>query len=191
MTPRFRRRLPRIWARRPATTMWVLLAALLCGSLTAASCSYALVGTGAFLPEYIRIVAIPTFANRTPRFEVEVLITDAVTREFVSRGNFSVVPEQQGADAVLSGTITNFTITPIGLNPNEEANNYLVQITAQVTFRDLVQNRILFTNDAFLFRSQFELEVDPSEFFDVTNVAIGEIAIEFARSVVSQILEGF
>ncbi len=191
MTPRFRRRLQRIWARRPRKALCVPLAVLLAGSLTTASCAYTLVGTGSFLPDYVRIVAIPTFVNRTRRFEVEILITDAVTREFVSRGNFSVVAEQQGADAVLSGTITNFTVTPIGLNPEEEANNYLVQITAQVTFRDLVQNSVLFTNDAFLFRSQFELEQDPNEFFDVTNIAINEIAVEFARSVVSQILEGF
>ena len=191
MTPRFPRGLQRIWARRPRKALCVPLAVLLAGSLTTASCAYTLVGTGSFLPDYIRIVAIPTFVNRTRRFEVEILITDAVTREFVSRGNFSVVAEQQGADAVLSGTITNFTVTPIGLNPEEEASNYLVQITAQVTFRDLVQNQVMFTNDAFLFRSQFELEPNPGEFFDVTTIAIDEIAIEFARSVVSQILEGF
>ena len=191
MTPRFRRRLQRSWARRPRKALCVPLAVLLASSLTTASCAYTLVGTGSFLPDYIRIVAIPTFVNRTRRFEVEILITDAVTREFVSRGNFSVVADQPGADAVLSGTITNFTVTPIGLNPNEEASNYLVQITAQVTFRDLVQNQVMFTNDAFLFRSQFELEADPNEFFDVTTIAIDEIAIEFARSVVSQILEGF
>ncbi len=186
-----RRRFRRIWARRPGTAVGVLLAALFAASLTTASCAYTLVGTGSFIPEYIQVVAIPTFVNRTRRFEVEILITDAVTREFVARGDFAVVADQQAADAVLSGTITNFTVTPIGLNPNEEASNYLVQITAQVTFRDLVQNRILFTNDTFLFRSQFELEQNPNEFFDVTNVAIAEIAIEFARSVISQILEGF
>jgi hypothetical protein len=154
-------------------------------------CGYALVGTGAFLPEYIRTVSIPTFVNNTPRFEVEVRITDAVTREFVSRGNFTVIAEQQGADAELTGTITEFVVTPIGLGDQEQATNYLVQIRAQVNFRDLVQNRILFSNNAFMFRQQFELESNPNEFFDVSNVAVDEIAIEFARSVVASILEGF
>jgi hypothetical protein len=155
------------------------------------SCGYSLVGTGAFLPEYIQTVAIPTFANNTSRFEVEVRITDAVTREFASRGNFSVVAEQQGADAVLEGTILAFTMTPIGLAEDEEATNYLVRITAQVNFRDLVQNRIIYSNNAFDFRQQFELEQNPNEFFDVSNVAVDEIAVEFARTVVASILEGF
>jgi hypothetical protein len=155
-------------------------------------CGYSLVGTGSFLPEYIRVVSIPTFVNNTPRFEVEVRITDAVTREFVSRGNFSVVAEQQGADAELTGTITEFVVTPIGLGAEQQqATNYLVQIRAQVNFRDLVQNRILFSNNAFLFRQQFELEENPNEFFDVSNVAVDLIATEFARSVVSSILKGF
>ncbi len=155
------------------------------------ACGYSLVGTGSFLPEYIRTVSIPTFENNTSRFEVEVRITDAVTREFVSRGNFSVVADQEGADAELTGTITEFLVTPIGLGDQEQATNYLVQIRAQVNFRDLVQNRILFSNNSFLFRQQFEIEADPNQFFDVSNVAVDEIALEFARTVVASILEGF
>lgn len=158
--------------------------------LTASGCGYSLVGTGSFLPEYIQTVAIPTFGNNTPRFEVEVRITDAVTREFVSRGNFSVVADQEGADALLEGTITAFSLTPIGLS-QEQATNYLVTIQAQVNFRDLVQNRIIYSNNSFQFRQQFELEQDPNTFFDVSNVAVDEIAVEFARSVVASILEGF
>lgn len=159
-------------------------------ALTGTSCGYSLVGTGSFLPEYIQTVAIPTFNNTTSRFEVEVRITDAVTREFVSRGNFTMVAEETNADAVLTGTITEFVVTPIGL-AEEEATTFLVQIRAQVTFRDLVQNRVVYANNSFLFRQQFEIADNPTAFFDVSNVAVDEIAEEFARTVVSSILEGF
>lgn len=169
-----------------------LLALLVPVLLAVQSCGYALVGTGSFLPEYIRTVAIPTFENNTARFEVEVRITDAVTSEFISRGDFNVVADAQGADAALTGTITSFLVTPIGLGAGgQEATNYLVLIRAQVNFRDLVQNRVLYSNNSFLFRQQFEIEADPTAFFDVTNVAVDEIAREFARSVVASILEGF
>ena len=169
----------------------VALTAAAAIALASAACGYALVGTGSFLPQYIRTVAIPTFANNTPRFEVEIRVTDAVTREMVSRGNFSVVAEEEGADAVLLGTILDFTVTPVGLGADEQANNYMVTIRAQVNFRDLVENRVLFSNNSFLFRDQFELEQSPGDFLDVTNVAIDDIAEQFARSVVSSILEGF
>jgi hypothetical protein len=167
------------------------LATVVAIGLAAAGCGYSLLGTGSFLPQYIRTVAIPTFANNTSRFEVEIRMTDAVTREMVSRGCFSVVAEQEGADAVLLGTILDFTVTPVGLGADEQANNYMVTIRAQVNFRDLVENRVLFSNNSFLFRDQFELEQSPGDFLDVTNVAIDDIAEQFARSVVSSILEGF
>jgi len=159
--------------------------------LMCSACGYSLVGTGSFLPEYIQTVAIPTFGNQTSRFEVEVRITDAVTREFVSRGNFSVVADSADADAELVGTITAFSMSPIGLNQQEQASNYLVTIFAQVNFRDLVQNTIIYSNNSYRFQQQFELDQDPNTFFDVSNVAVDEIATQFAQSVVASILEGF
>lgn len=176
---------------RPGRSRVVARACVLVLTLASAACGYSLVGTGSFLPEYIETVAIPTFGNQTSRFEVEVRITDAVTREFVSRGDFSVVADSSEADAVLEGTITSFNLTPIGLNQQEQATNYRVTISAQVNFRDLVQNRIIYSNNSFRFNGQLELEQDPNTFFEVGNVAVDEIAVEFARTVVASILEGF
>ncbi|MFQ5742850.1 MAG: LPS assembly lipoprotein LptE [Acidobacteriota bacterium] len=143
------------------------------------------------MPEYIHTVAIPTLVNKTSRFEVEIRLTDAVTREFVSRGNFRVAGDEEGADAVLRGEITGFDVRPVGLGAREQAQNYQVTVRASVTFIDQVQNKVLFTNSSFLFRDEYELERDPGQFFDVEILAIDAIATEFARSVVSSILEGF
>jgi len=158
---------------------------------TVTSCGYSLVGRGAFLPEYIQTVAIPTFVNRTSQFEVEIRLTDAVATEFISRGNFRVIGEAQDADAVLLGEITSFRAYPVQLDVKDQARQYQITITARVTFTDLVQNTILFANNAYLFRGEFILQEDPGRFFDVRNIAIDEIAQEFARSVVASILEGF
>jgi len=160
-------------------------------SLAPVSCGYTLVGRGAFLPEYIRTVAIPTFANETPRFEVEIRLTDAVSREFVSRGNFRLVADPTEADAVLEGTIIRFSTRPVGLGAGEQARNYQVLITTSIVFRDLVENEIVFSNNALLFRDEYELEQDPGALIDFEILAVEAIADEFARSVVSSILEGF
>jgi hypothetical protein len=165
--------------------------ALLLGLLSLQSCGYTLVGQGAFLPDYIRVVAIPTFVNQTQRFELEVRITDAVTREFVSRGNYRVVGDQSGADAVLSGAIRAFTVRPIGLDNRETADTWQVTIQAQVTFTDLVANKVLFTQSNFTFQDQFEFPATSVGQVDIEVGSIDEIAQEFARSVVSSILEGF
>ena len=154
-------------------------------------CGYTLVGRGAFLPEYVQIVAIPTFTNNTPRFELEVRVTDAVTREFVSRGDYRIVGEETGADAVLRGEILAFEVRPVGLNQAQSADTWQVTIRARVTFTDLVQNKILFTNSSFLFQEVFQFPDNVVSIVDIEVGSIDEISLEFARAVVSSILEGF
>jgi hypothetical protein len=163
---------------------------LLC--LTAiGSCGYSLVGQGAFLPDYVRVVAIPTFVNNTQRFELEVRVTDAVTREFVSRGSYRVVGDQAGADAVLQGEILAFDVRPIGLDQLEAANTWQVTIRARVTFTDLVANKVLFTASNFTYQEQFDFPATSVGSIDIEVGSIDEISQEFARAVVASILEGF
>jgi hypothetical protein len=155
------------------------------------ACGYSLVGQGAFLPDYIRVVAIPTFVNNTQRFELEVRVTDAVTREFVSRGSYRVVGDQGSADAVLLGEILAFDVNPIGLDREETADTWQVTIRARVTFTDLVANKVLFTNSNFTYQEQFEFPATSAGQIDIEVGSIDEIAREFARAVVASILEGF
>lgn len=169
----------------------VRVLALLAGLLVLESCGYTLVGQGAFLPDYIRVVAIPTFVNNTRRFELEVRVTDAVTREFVSRGNYRVVGDQSSADAVLLGEILAFEVRPIGLDRQETADTWQVTIRARVTFTDLVANKVLFSNSNFTYQDQFEFPATSVGEIDIEVGSIDEISQEFARAVVSSILEGF
>lgn len=174
--------------RRLRAVAAVLVAALL---VSLSACGYTLVGRGAFLPDYIRVVAVPTFVNLTPRYELEVRVTNAVTRELVSRGNYRVVGQQQGADAVMLGEIQSFQVAPIGLDRSEAANTWQVTIRARVTFTDLVANKVLFSNSSFTFQNQFEFPTSSLGRVDIEVGSIDLIAEEFARAVVSSILEGF
>jgi len=173
------------WRSRSGVTLLLLCLMAL------ESCGYSLVGQGAFLPEYVRVVAIPTFVNNTRRFELEVRVTDAVTREFVSRGNYRVVGDQTGADAVLLGEIQAFVVQPIGLDAQETAETWQVTIRARVTFTDLVANKVLFAASNFTYQEQFAFPSTGAGQIDIEVGSIDEIAREFARAVVASILEGF
>lgn len=175
-----------------ARTGWRIRLIFVLASLIAVeSCGYSLVGQGAFLPDYVRVVAIPTFVNNTRRFELEVRVTDAVTREFVSRGNYRVVGDPGGADAVLLGEILAFEVRPIGLDQQETADTWQITIRARVTFTDLVANKVLFTNSNFTYQNQFEFPETGAGQIDLAVDSIDEISREFARAVVASILEGF
>src|SRR6187431_321351 len=68
--------------------------------------------TSSGLPKHIKKVAVPAFQAeaRGLRYRVDSRFTEAVTREIIRRGNGLIVQSSRdGADAVLEGTIRDFT----------------------------------------------------------------------------------
>jgi hypothetical protein len=170
----------------------VLLAALL-----SAGCGYALAGRGSFLPDYIRVVGIPQFENRSTFFQVEQVLTDKVRSEFIGRGKYQVVSETAGSDAVLSGEILAISAQPVGFNEQQLASRYLFTWTMKVAFTDARTNEVLWSNDALTFREEYDLStrsntaIEGAAFLDQERSSVERIATDVARSVVTSILEAF
>ncbi len=66
-----------------------LLSALL---ITLTGCGYSLAGKGNFLPDYIAVVAIPTFENRSDQISIEEVVTFKVVDEYNARGSYKIQP---------------------------------------------------------------------------------------------------
>jgi curli biogenesis system outer membrane secretion channel CsgG len=77
-------------------------------------CGYSLAGRGSFLPDYIRVVGIPALVNNSTFFQVEQILTEKIRTEFIGRGRYNVVPNIEGADAVVTGAVTSITVQPVG-----------------------------------------------------------------------------
>jgi hypothetical protein len=160
-------------------------------------CGYSLAGRGAFLPDYIRTIAVPQFTNGTNVFDVERRVTERVQAELIGRGRYKVEPVQRaGADAVLTGTISSITVVAVAFNQQQQASRYLLTLTAQIELKDLKTEKVLWSNAALQFREEFEpttgtVVADAADFFGQDTNALERIATEFARSVVSALLEAF
>src|SRR5918996_4534156 len=89
-----------------------VLACIAAAAVASSGCGYALAGRGNFLPAYIRTIGIPSFENHTSFFQMAQLVTDKVRTEFIGRGNYKILPELLGADAVLVGAVTDVRIVP-------------------------------------------------------------------------------
>ncbi len=163
-----------------------VLFALLC-----VSCGYHLAGTGSGLPEHIKTIGLPIFVNNTQGYQVEQKITAGIQNVLLQRGKYNVVPESQGVDALLKGTILSVSLYPASFSTEGRASEYNVVITAKVTFTDMLDKKILFQNPSFIFRGQYQIDQSEVLFFDRQSEAIDQIAKDFAESVVSAILEGF
>ncbi|MCX6542808.1 MAG: LPS assembly lipoprotein LptE [Acidobacteria bacterium] len=161
-----------------------------------AACGYTLAGRGSFLPAYIKTVGIPEFTNATPYFEVEQLFTDKIRSELIGRGKYQVLPQRTGVDALLRGSIASMTITPANFNQQQQATRFVITITTSIELVDLKTNKNLWENPSMVFREEYDLPADQqagdaAAFFGQSSNALQRVATDFARTVISSILEAF
>lgn len=172
-----------------------ILAALLT-LVPLSGCGYSLAGRGSFLPAYIRNIGVPPFTNSTSVFDVDRRVTEHVRAELTGRGKYKVFPTEAGNDAVLTGEISSIAVAPVSFNQQQQASRYALIMSARVEFKDLKTGKVLWSNPALQFREEFEPSTgtsvsDASAFFGQDKDALDRMATEFARSVVSALLEAF
>lgn len=174
--------------------IWV--AVLILAVAAQSGCGYSLAGRGSFLPAYIKRIGIPLFANGTTVFNLDQKVTDMVRSEFIGRGKWTIVPDQAGVDAVVTGTITGVTLTPVAFNTSQQATRYALAMTGSVEFKDLQANKVLWTNPSMSYRQEFDVPassntLDTQTYFGQDANALDRLSQEFSRSLVSAILEAF
>ena len=144
------------------------------------------------LPTHIKTVAVPAFQNLALRYRVESRFTDAVIRELIKRGRkLRVQGEREGADAVIEGVIKSFGFSGVLLDEKGRGRVFEVEIQAAVTVRDQINNKILYDNQNYVFRGEFEFANDPRTYFNEEDPAVQRMARAFAESVVSVLTNGF
>ena len=138
------------------------------------------------LPTRIRTVAVPAFQNQALRYKIEHRFTEAVINEVVRRGRgLRVQGEREGADAVIDGIIKSFSFSGVLLDERGRARIFEVTITAAVTVRDQIENRVIYDNQNYVFRGEYEFADDPRNFFNEEDPAVHRMARNFAESIVS------
>lgn len=159
--------------------------------LACVGCGYGLVGRTSNLPEDVRSIFVQTLENKTTRAQVDQILTVAITNEFVTRQRFNVVADFASADAILSGTVTNFRVRPVTFTADGRAREYEITITAQMQFKRNGEDVVIWENPAYLFRESYELELNAVSFLDAEDQALEDVAQRFAETMVIDLLEGF
>ena len=138
------------------------------------------------LPARIKTVAVPAFQNNALRYKIGSRFADAVINELIHRGRgLRVQGDREGADAVIEGIIKSFTYSGVLLDDKGRARIFEVTVEAAVTVRDQTENRVLYDNQNFVFRGEYEFANDPRNFFNEEDPAVQRMARNFAESIVS------
>jgi hypothetical protein len=177
-------------ARRAAWWLLLLVVAAVHGG-----CGYSLAGRGSFLPAYIKRIGVPQFTNNTAVFELDRQVTERVRTEFIGRGKWTIVPDATGVDGLVTGVISSVTLTPVAFNNAQQATRYALTLSASVEFKDMRANKVIWSNPSMQYREEFALDptsaVDTATFLGQDVNARERMANEFARALVSAILEAF
>ena len=170
----------------------VLVASLLAG------CGYSLVGRATNIPEDIEAVFVEPLENKTPRQQVEQILTQAILDELVTRRAFEIVNSEAEADAVLRGSADAVTVRPVSFDQQGLATDFEISIRADMRFERVLapgqlEPEVIWKSAHYLFRQDYSVESGSIEdaFQERENEAIEETAESFARTFVTDLLSGF
>lgn len=167
-----------------------IAALIFCGA--GLGCGYHTAGHVAQLPANVRTIAVPAFKNQTLTYRIEQTLTASVMREFTTRTRYHVISDPgEDADAVLRGTVLSTVASPLTYDTaSGRVASVLVVVSLKVVLTDR-NGKVLYQNPAYLFREQYEVSQDLASFFEEDSPAFRRLSQDFARTLVSNILEGF
>lgn len=157
-----------------------------------AGCGYHQAGSATHIPAGTHTLAVPIFATKAQAFHTEMLFTESVVRELNTRTKYRIInTDSQDADVTLRGTILAQTVAPLTYDATSgQTSSYVVNITAKVVLT-AHDGHVLYQNDSITFREQYQSTQDLSGFIQEDSPAVARIARDFARGVVSDMLESF
>jgi len=160
--------------------------------LPPAGCGYHVAGRGSRLPGNLKTIAVPALENRTSRYRIEQRLTEALVHELLSRTTYHVVADPAAADAVLRGQVVGLESSPLVFDTaTGRATTFVVTVHLAVRLEERETKKLLYRNDNFIFREQYEVSTDIPSFFDELNPALDRLARDFAGRLVAALLENF
>jgi outer membrane lipopolysaccharide assembly protein LptE/RlpB len=167
-----------------------MVTALLVLALTT-GCGYHTTTRGSTLPQ-VHVLAVPAFTNQTQAYRIEQILTSAVVRELTTRTQYKIINhESSDADATLKGFVVTTQTAPVTYDSTTgRASTALVTVAMKITLVDK-NGTVLFDNPNYVFREEYQISSQVSSFFEEESPALDRLSRDFARSLVSTILEGF
>ena len=154
-------------------------------------CGYHTAGRANLLPADLRTIAVPAFVNQTQTYKIEQTLTHAVVQECATRTQYRITSDPASSDAVLRGTVLSTYTPPLTYESRTgQAASVLVIVAMKVSMTDK-EGRVLYENSSYTFRQQYQVSQELRSFFEEDSPAFQRLSHEFARTLVSNILEAF
>jgi len=156
------------------------------------SCGYRFAETDNVLPKTIHTVAIPAFTNLTTRYKLTDQLPEIISREFITRTRYRVVPDAATADAVLRGTVISYSFYPTIFDSiNARAVLAEMHVQLSITLTERTTGKVLLSRPNFDVHNTYQISPDATQYFEESDPALKRAGQEVARSIVSAVLQNF
>jgi outer membrane lipopolysaccharide assembly protein LptE/RlpB len=165
-----------------------------------AGCGYHVAGRNDALPKTVHVIAVPALENKTASYRIEQRLTAATIHQFLAATPYKIVSSDSGADAVLRAKVLAVEAVPLlfittpatATQPSTtRATTMLITMKCEVTLSEAGTEKVLYHNDNFVFRNEYEISTDVKSFFEEQDPALDRMAQDFAKRLVAAIMENF
>jgi outer membrane lipopolysaccharide assembly protein LptE/RlpB len=161
-------------------------------AMSVAGCGYHVAGASSSLPKSIHVIAVLALENKTTSYRIEQKLTAATIHEFLARTQYKIVSNAADGDAVLRGKVLSLEAIPLLFDTTSgRATTMLVTVKCEVTLTDSATSKVLYHNDNFLFRNEYEISTDVKSFFEEQDPALDRLAQDFAMRLVAAVIENY
>src|SRR5438094_388346 len=130
--------------------------------LILSSCGYHVSGKADLLPKTLNTIAIPPFDNVTVRYRLTDRLPEALSREFIARTRYRVIPDPNEADVILRGAVVNYVSYPTVFDQRSgRASGLQVSVTMQVSLVERTTGKVLFSRPSFEMKQRYEFSIAP------------------------------
>jgi hypothetical protein len=144
------------------------------------------------LPKGIQTISIPAFSTLTTRYRLGDAVAEQIAREFTARTRFRIVPNPAEADAVLNGAITAVNANPTIFDPTSgKATSVQLVVVLSISLLERATGRVLYSRANYAFRQNYDVAVDPHQYFDESGPAFDRLTRDVARDVVTAVVDNF
>ena len=167
----------------------MFLTSILC--LIFLSSCYHLVGSGSSeASKEIENLAITFFKNKTDVPEIEIIITDAMVKEFTA---FSpkIITDVEHAKAILEGNVLSYNLETVAADERDKVLEYRLIIKLEIKLVNVEESNILYQNKDFEGFIDFKVPKDSISRKREEDYACKRLAQKLSKKLVGEIFEGF
>jgi len=174
-----------IWSKPGA---WLITACVALGS-----CGYHVAGQANLVPKTVHTIALPPFTNSTVRYKLSDLLPEALSRELVSRTRYQIVNDPTQADAVLRGTVINYSAFPTLFDQAAgRTSGIQINLRLELSLVERSTNKVIYSRPLFDVHERYEVSATNNyQYFDESGAALERLSKDVARDVVTSILDNF